>query len=118
MIVMGSISRLYPELIPTNYVHDKQALSEACRLISIDPNGIDILHLDMAFIEGNVVDVDDPTAFVSDYTIRYGEIVTAVNFWMTSPKIRQMEFRWKLTPFVYQQLLGANPKLDPTRITF
>ena len=40
MVVMGSVSRHYPELIPTDYVHDKQALAEACRLESINPNGI------------------------------------------------------------------------------
>ena len=51
MIVMGSVSRLYPELIHTDYVHDKQELAEACRLISIDPNGIDLLHLDLSFID-------------------------------------------------------------------
>ena len=29
MVVMRSVSRFYPELIPTQYVHDKQALAEA-----------------------------------------------------------------------------------------
>jgi len=118
MIVMGSVSRFYPELIPTNYVHDKQALAEACRLISIDPNGIDILHLDLSFIEQTDIDRRDPTAFTSDNFINYNEIVNAVNFWLDNPKIRQMEFVWKLTPFVYSELKRINPNLDPSRITF
>jgi NAD(P)-dependent dehydrogenase (short-subunit alcohol dehydrogenase family) len=117
MIVMGSVSRQYPELIHTDYVHDKQELSEACRLISIDPKGIDVLHLDLSFIEG-MPDDADPTHFVSDYNLKFEEIVSAVNFWMTNPKIRQIEFRWKLTPFVYSQLRQAFPTLDPSRITF
>jgi hypothetical protein len=117
MIVMGSVSRLYPELIHTDYVHDKQELAEACRLISIDPNGIDLLHLDLSFIEG-MLDSEDPTHFVSDYNLKFEEIISAVNFWLTNPKIRQMEFRWKLTPFVYSQLKQAFPTLDPSRITF
>jgi len=117
MIVMGSVSRLYPELIHTNYVHDKQELAEACRLISIDPTGIDILHLDLSFIEG-MPDSEDPTHFVSDYNLKFEEIVSAVNFWLTNPKIRQMEFRWKLTPFVFGQLKRAFPTLDPSRVTF
>jgi hypothetical protein len=117
MIVMGSVSRLYPELIHTDYVHDKQELAEACRLISIDPNGIDLLHLDLSFIEG-MLDNDDPTHFVSDYNLKFEEIVSAINFWMTNPKIRQIEFRWKLTPFVYDQLKRAFPNLDPSRIQF
>jgi nucleoside-diphosphate-sugar epimerase len=118
MIVMGSISRMYPEVIPTTYVHDKQELAEACRLISINPKGIDILHLDLSFIEGQNPDPNKTTDFVSDYDIKFDEIVSAINFWMTNPKIRQMEFRWKLTPFVYEQLKQVNPGLDPSRITF
>ncbi len=117
MIVMGSVSRLYPELIHTDYVHDKQALAEACRLISIDPNGIDLLHLDLSFSEG-MADNDDPTHFVSDYNLKFEEIISAIDFWMTNPKIRQIEFRWKLTPFVYDQLKRAFPNLDPSRVTF
>lgn len=117
MVVMGSVSRLYPELIHTDYVHNKQALAEACRLISINPNGIDLLHLDLSFIE-SMPDNEDPAHFVSDYNLKFEEIVSAVNFWMTNPKIRQMEFRWKLTPFVYSQLKQAFPTLDPSRIAF
>ena len=117
MIVMGSVSRLYPELIHTDYVHEKQELAEACRLISIDPAGIDLLHLDLSFIEG-MPDNIDPTHFVSDYNLKFEEIVSTVDFWMTNPKIRQIEFRWKLTPFVYSQLKQAFPTLDPSRITF
>ena len=117
MIVMGSVSRLYPELIHTDYVHDKQELADECRLISIDPNGIDVLHLDLSFIEG-MPDNKDPTHFVSDYNLKFEEIVSAVNFWMTNPKIRQMEFRWKLTPFVHEQLKQAFPNLDDSRVKY
>ena len=117
MIVMGSVSRLYPELIHTDYVHDKQELAEACRLISIDPNGIDILHLDLSFIEQTIPN-DDPTAFTSDYVIKFDEILSAIDFWTVNPKIRQMEFVWKLTPFVFDQLKAAFPNLDPSRVQF
>jgi hypothetical protein len=117
MVVMGSVSRHYPELIHTDYVHDKQELAEACRLISIDPNGIDILHLDLSFIEQPKSN-DDPTAFSSDYVIKFDEILNAIDFWTTNPKIRQIEFVWKLTPFVFNQLKAAFPTLDPSRVTF
>ena len=117
MIVMGSVSRHYPELIHTDYVHDKQELAEACRLISIDPNGIDVLHLDLSFIEQPIPN-DDPTAFSSDYVIKFDEILSAIDFWTTNPKIRQMEFVWKLTPFVFDQLKAAFPDLDPSRVQF
>lgn len=118
MVVMGSVSRFYPELIPTQYVHDKQSLAEACRLISLNPAGIPLLHLDLGFIEGTTIEGDDPTAFVSDYTTPKDDIVDTIIFWAQKPTIRQIEFRWKLTPFVYEQLKRVNPSLDPSRVTF
>jgi hypothetical protein len=118
MVVMGSVSRFYPELILTDYVHDKQALAEACRLISLNPNGIPLLHLDLGFIEGTVVDTDDATAFISDYTTPKDDIVDTIIFWAQKPSIRQVEFRWKLTPHVMSELKRLNPTLDPSRITF
>jgi hypothetical protein len=118
MIVMGSISRHYPELIPTDYVHDKQELAEACRLESINPNGIPILHLDLSFIEGTTVSGDDPTAFLSDYNTPLNDIVETIMFWAQKPSIRQIEFRWKLTEHVKKELERVNPNLDPSRITF
>jgi hypothetical protein len=118
MVVMGSVSRFYPELIPTQYVHDKQALAEACRLISLNPNGIPLLHLDLGFIEGTTVEGNDPTAFVSDYTTPKDDIVDTIIFWAQKPTIRQIEFRWKLTPQVMSELTRINPNLDTTRIQY
>jgi hypothetical protein len=118
MVVMGSVSRFYPELIPTDYVDDKQALAEACRLISLNPIGIPLLHLDLGFIEGTTVEANDPTAFVSDYTTSKDDIVDTIIFWAQKPSIRQIEFRWKLTPQVMSELKRINPNLDPSRITF
>jgi hypothetical protein len=120
MVVMGSVSRFYPELIPTDYVNDKQALAEACRLVSLNPNGIPLLHLDLGFIEGTTVDraFDDPSGFISDYTTPQEDIVDTIIFWAQKPTIRQIEFRWKLTPHVLSELNRINPNLDPSRITF
>ena len=118
MVVMGSVSRFYPELIPTQYVHDKQALAEACRLISLNPNGIPLLHLDLGFIEGTTVEETDPIAFVSDYATSKDDIVDTIIFWAQKPSIRQIEFRWKLTPQVMSELRRINPDLDPSRIQF
>ena len=118
MVVMGSVSRLYPELIPTEYVKHKQDLAEACRLVSINPAGIPLLHLDLSFIEGTQVDANDIKVFTSDYTTSYEDIVDTIIFWAGKPSIRQIEFRWKLTPFVYDQLKRFNPDLDPSRVQF
>lgn len=108
MVVMGSVSRFYPNLIPTQYVYDKQQLADACRLESINPNGIPILHLDLSFLEGTQVEENDPTAFVSDYNTPLQDVVDTIIFWAQKPSIRQVEFRWKLTPHVYQQLKRIN----------
>ena len=118
MVVMGSVSRHYPELIPTDYVHDKQALAEACRLESINPNGIPILHLDLSFIEGTEIQGDDPTAFLSDYNTPLNDIFDTIMFWAQKPTIRQIEFRWKLTEHVRKELERINPNLDPSRVQF
>ena len=116
MVVMGSVSRHYPELIPTDYVHDKQALAEACRLESINPNGIPVLHLDLSFIENTTIDETDPTAFTSDYNTPLEDIVDTIIFWASHPSIRQVEFTWKLTEHVMKEFERTNPNLDPSRI--
>lgn len=118
MVVMGSVSRFYPELIPTQYVHDKQALAEACRLVSLNPNGIPLLHLDLGFIEGTTIEGNDPTAFVSDYTTPKDDIVDTIIFWAQKPSIRQVEFRWKLTQHVKEELTRINPNADFSKVVF
>ena len=118
MIVMGSISRIYPELIPTDYVQDKQELYEACRLHNLQPDTCPVLHLDLSFIEGTDVNFQDPTAFTSDNYIKYTEILEAVKFWLKNPNVQNIEFVWKCTPFVRKELERINPNLDPSRITF
>lgn len=116
MVVMGSVSRLYPELIPTDYVHDKQTLAEACRLESINPDSINLLHLDLSFLEGTTVEENDPTAFVSDYNTPLSDVVDTIIFWASHPTIRQIEFTWKLTEHVTQEFERINPNVDLSRV--
>ena len=118
MVVMGSVSRFYPEMIPTQYVHDKQALAEACRLESLNPNGIPVLHLDLSFIEQTEIKNNDPTAFISDYNTSKDDIVDTIIFWAQKPSIRQVEFRWKLTPHVLSELQRINPNLDLSNVQY
>ena len=44
--------------------------------------------------------------------------MSTVKLWTTNPKIRQMEFVWKLTPFVFNQLKAAFPTLDDSRVKY
>ncbi len=81
IVVCGSVSRFYPELILTDYVHDKQALAERCKMLSLAPDGVaNILHLDLSFVESTNVNLNDPLTFTSDNFIKYTEIVSAVDF--------------------------------------
>ena len=116
MVVMGSVSRHYPELIPTDYVHDKQALAEACRLESINPDGIPVLHLDLSFLEGTEINANDPTAFTSDYNTPLEDVVDTIIFWAQKPSIRQVEFRWKLTDQVKAEFQRINDTYDDRNI--
>lgn len=116
MVVMGSVSRFYPELIPTQYIQDKQELAEACRLESIKPDSIPILHLDLAFIEGTEIPPHNFTAFSSDNWTQKKDIVDTIIFWAQTPSIRQVEFRWKLTPYLLSELTRVNPNLDLSNV--
>jgi hypothetical protein len=110
--VCGSIARLDPfiDFIDTQYVEDKAHLAEVCRLISISPQPYaNVLHIDISFLEGPVkFDPKDPTDFCPDYTIEFSEVTDTIDFWLAHPKIRQVEFRWKLTPFLSMCLNRIN----------
>ena len=84
-------------------------------MLSMNPDSIPILHLDLSFIEGTVA--NNSSDFTSDFNITQQEIVETIVFWCQHPNIRQVEFNWKLTPHVLSELNRVNPNLDPTRIT-
>jgi hypothetical protein len=110
--VCGSIARLDPftDFIDSTYVKDKEHLAEVCRLISISPKPYaNILHIDISFLEGPTkFDPSDPSNFCPDYTIEFDEVVAIINFWLKHPTIRQVEFNWKLTPFLATCLKNIN----------
>lgn len=109
IVVCGSVSRLYGDLIKTDYVTHKTELEKFCRLVNTSPDThCDVLHLDLSFIEQTEVDLLVPTNFTSDFTIGFDEIISSINFWLTCPKVSNIEFKWKLTDFVYTQLKRAN----------
>jgi hypothetical protein len=115
MIVLGSIARFEPfnVLIP-EYATAKQKVAEACRLVSITNSDMPLLHMDIAFIEGSTPNLadPDPTNFVGDFVIEYQEILSAIDFWLSNTKIRQIEFRWKLSPILYYQLRRLDNKSE------
>jgi hypothetical protein len=120
MIVMGSVSRFYPEIIPTDYVNDKQELAEACRAESLKPNSIPILHLDLGFLENpdnaGLMKYISPTDFTSDYNTPLEDVVDTIMFWAQKPNIREIEFTWKLTDHVRSEFNRINPNADLSRV--
>lgn len=112
MVVCGSISRMDPftEYIDSEYVRTKQELAQACELYTIDPETqTDILHLDITFLENPVkFDPRDPNNFSADYQIEFAEVADVIEYWIDHPKIRQVEFCWKLTPFLIGCLKRIN----------
>lgn len=101
IIVCGSTSRMYTEIITSDYAKHKQKLAEACRLISIKPKGPNVLHLDMSYIfnpESDLQSDDDTYYHTTD------DVVKCVEFWLENPRIRQIEFTWKLSPSVYKKI--------------
>lgn len=114
MVVCGSISRFEPfaSYINSDYVHNKRHLARACELLSADPQTqTDILHIDITFLENPIkFDPKDPNNFSADYQIEFSEVSDVIDYWYDHPKLRQVEFRWKMTPF----LVGCLNRINKT----
>lgn len=101
IVVCGSSSRNYLDIVNNEYSKNKQNLAEVCRLLSLKEGGPNILHLDITFIHNSEVDVDN---IGSDYGVTTKEIVNVVDFWLDNPKINQIQFSTKLTPHMCNKL--------------
>jgi hypothetical protein len=116
MVVCGSIARTEPlnEILYGDYVDIKTELAKSCNILSIsnDSRLMNILHLDLGFLEGSVENILDPTEFISDYTIGFNDVISAIELWLLHPKIKQIEFSWKLTPFLETRLKRATNNPD------
>jgi hypothetical protein len=116
MVVCGSIARNYPlsEILTGEYVNVKSELAKECQLLSIkdDDKLANILHLDLGFLEGSIENPLEPMEFISDYVTEFNEVFSSIEFWLENPKIRQIEFSWKFTPFLETRLLRASNNND------
>jgi hypothetical protein len=116
MVVMGSITRLYPVLLDSEYTRHKKDLADACFLESIKPNSIPILHLDLSFLK-EATENTDPLAFKSDYNTPLDDIVETILFWTKMPTIRNIEFSWKLTDVVKSEIARLHPDINLSDIS-
>jgi hypothetical protein len=110
IVVCGSSSRNYLNIINNEYSKNKQNLAEVCRLLSLKEGGPNILHLDITFIHNSEFDVD---TIGSDYGVTIREIVNVVDFWLGNPKITQIQFSTKLTPQMCNKLKASGANMIP-----
>ena len=94
MIVMGSIAGDYHELITSEYSLKKKHLAEKCKEFSLQPNN-QLLHLKISMLED---------AISSDNLISFQEVYDSINFWLTTPRITNIDFEFKLTPYTLEKI--------------
>jgi short-subunit dehydrogenase len=94
MIVMGSIAGEYDKLIQSKYSASKKQLEERCKELSLIPNN-QILYLKISMLED---------AVSSDNLIPFADIVSSINFWLTTSRITRMDFEFKLTAYTLEKV--------------
>lgn len=116
MIVSGSQGGFFNNLIPTEYGNNKKELAELCHLVSLDKNNTTkILHLDLSYLEGNEVDLEDPTNIACDHETTFKEVCDVVDLWLRTPSFNNVRFNFKLTDLLYDQIdkkMGTKKALD------
>ena len=105
MIVMGAAVTDYPDLIDSEYSRNKQALEKYCRNMSLQESVADVLFLKISFAE-TTLNRPKKGRIDSDFTVSYKEIADTIDFWLDNPKIRQVDFRVKLTSYTIQSLMS------------
>jgi hypothetical protein len=116
IVVSGSQAGFFKNLIPTDYGKHKEDLKKLCHLVSLDKNsGTRILHLDLSYLEGNIVDLDDPNNLACDHITTFKEICDVINFWINNQSFNEVKFNFKLTDLLYDQIdkkMGTKSELD------
>lgn len=94
IIVMGSIAGDYHQLIQSKYSATKQELAQKCKELSLRPNN-KILHLKISMLED---------AVSSDNLISFKEVFDTIQFWLSVPRLTNIDFEFKLTPYTLEKL--------------
>jgi len=112
MIVMGSVARFYQDIILKKSAKNKQILFDTVRLYCLDPDAIPCLHLDISHLEQEPKDYEDDTKIKGDMCISYTEVISAIDFWLSNPNIKNIEFAGRLTKTVKDDILRLNPNFN------
>lgn len=111
IVTMGSAGTEFTDIWGKQYTFDKKELEEAHKLISMDTNVADMLLIKLSFAETTYSRVKT-NRIDSDFTIPYNEIAKSIDFWLTMPNIRQLDFTIKLTDFTINQVKTLSGKHD------
>jgi hypothetical protein len=109
MVIMGSVARFYQDIILKKSAKDKQLLFDTVRLYCLNPNAIPCLHLDISHLEQEQKDYNDDTKIKGDICISYTEVINAIDFWLSNPNIKNIEFVARLTKTVKEDMRKLNP---------
>lgn len=114
IVTLGSTGSDYTDVWGKQYTWDKKQLEEAARYIQINPRSdlADMLLLKISFAETTYNRIKQ-NRIDSDCTTSYNEIATAIDFWLSNPSVRLIEFRFKLTDYTVARAkeVVANPEL-------
>ena len=105
IVTMGAAVTDYPDLIDSDYSRNKKALETYCRVMSLQESVADVLFLKISFAE-TTLNRPKTGRIDSDFTVSYKEIADTIDFWLTNPKIRQIDFRVKLTSYTLKSLMS------------
>ena len=97
IIVMGSIAGdYYEQMYPScrSYGEIKHQLEQRCKQLS-STSSSSILYMKISMLE-NAISCDHP--------ILYADVVLAIDWWLSNPRINQMDFELKLTDYTRSKI--------------
>ena len=92
MIVFGSVAGDFNQQLQSEYSQNKHDLATRCRELSLLPSN-KILHLNISMLED---------AVSGDVLISYNEVLNVIDFWLANPRLTEIKFEFKLTPFTLE----------------
>lgn len=119
IVSMGSLMRKYSFQLSGNfkkYSDDKQKLYNENYIQSLNKKSSKLLHLDLGFVEQDEIKQKDHNSFKSDNFVSFKEIIDLIDFWIINQNFSNIEFEWKMTDNVLDELKRKKMNLDPSRI--
>jgi hypothetical protein len=113
IITLGSAGTDFGDIWNKQYNINKTELEQVCRLISLSPRDdiSKLLLIKLSFAE-TTYSREKTNRIGSDCTVSYKEIANIIDFWLSNPKIRQVDFEVKLTEETVRQAKEMSGNID------